>query len=211
MTNFESPFGGWPTVKPVVNAKWGPGLHITGKYFAPFQRRDITNIWVISWIVALTFGAGILAIYKLLSEGVWLGMLATAFVGYFVFWWPFMYSALASQVDIKVFPEAVQVGNGVSYKNYDRNIPIEIRLEPHQKRFKKVAPIRDAAYQHASEVVMYYGVTRIMLAEFEVGDTEMAQALVLRLQAALHKPAATEAVPSKVVVTGRTEIDIDIR
>lgn len=210
MTKFESPYGDWPKVTLVKDASAGPGVHITGRYLAPYQRKNILAYWGIPWMFAFLCGTFFLAAHKLMSERVFLGMILTSVAGYFVLWRPLMRLALAGQVDVKVFADAIQVGNGFSYKAYDRNVPIEIRLEQHHKALERMQPQRAEVFRQASEVVVRYGTKRIMIAELELCDLEMAKSLVLRLQEAVLKLDAAGAMASKLVAAGSTGNDFEI-
>lgn len=91
-------------------------------------------------------------------------------------------------MDVKVYPDRIAVRQGLGYKNYSRQHPIEFRAEDHEKAIEEQAnAIRTGndsfrVYREAVQVVMQYGEKRIPLAELRLKDLEKAKALVIRMQ-----------------------------
>ena len=93
-------------------------------------------------------------------------------------------------VDVKLFKDRIELRNGFSYKKYSRDVPMELRIEPHHKgaleTAKEISRGRrmKVRYRNAIEVVMQYGEKRVPLAEFESQDIEKAKAVLFRIQGA---------------------------
>lgn len=200
MTKFEKAFANWP--KSTVIKENGGGVHITGRYVHPQLAKGVPEAWII-----ICFAAGFAVLLGTMN-----GFAPLFVVGLGVILYPFwkmgMFGALGKNVDVKVFEDKLQVRGGFGYKNYDRRMPIEFKIERHQKALaeyqKEVKRGRKVAntYRQAIEVVMQYGEKRIALAELRESDMEMAKALVLRIQDAANKIDKAMQMASKIMAEG---------
>jgi len=101
---------------------------------------------------------------------------------------------------------------GPRHTGYDRTQPIEIRIEPSQKGFGTEGPRRLLEkYKQSVEIVMIYGLRRVVLGEFQRKDMEVAQSLMLRIQEAVIKTTLAGAMGKQLESTGVDRNDIDIR
>jgi len=188
----ENPFSEWPKTTVLKDG----GVHITGKYIAPETVPRLHFLTFILCVVTFIFPAMggaegmavilpiLIMIFVLINEK----SLGTSF---------------GQNLDIRIFPDKVQLRDGWSYKTYARKFPIEFRIDEHQKAIHEELAVRSGAkrsrkYRDALEVVMQYGEKRVAVAAFRLKEMEQARALVIRLQNVCYNiDAAVQMIASK--------------
>jgi len=213
MRNFESPFHSWPKVTPVLDNN-GAGVHIDGgEYLKIGAAYNIMGVWV-SISPAIAIFALFAVAFSDANGLIFAAVIAALFAGYFAVWRPVMSFFFGSAIDVRVYPDMIQVRDSKhgSYKNYSRSVPMEFKIEQHQQAYAKSLPRRlEERYRQAVEVVMYYGLKRVVLADFELKDHEKAQSLVLRLQEAVLRLAAADRMSRQITAERNTGTDLEIR
>ncbi len=178
-TKFEKAFADWPKMKVLKTG----GVHLTGVYEHPGLSGKMTFGWV---ILCLLFAVP--------TTGIGLAL---------VFFYPIVRPSLVrtfgKKLDVKIRPDRVQVRSGWGYKNYARAMPMEFRVEQHQKAIDEEIRRRSSrTYREAVETVMQYGEMRIAIAELPVKEIEQAKALAFRMQTVCNSlDAAVQMVESK--------------
>ncbi|WP_409562733.1 hypothetical protein [Hyphomicrobium sp. MC8b] len=173
MTHYENAKASWPRTRTIA----GGGTRISGSYVQP-------------WLAALSpllYGALVLAFSFMVLAGT--GNLVAALVWgvamtllYGVLWKGSITNVLGKLVDIRVWPERVEIRRGLFRKSYDRRVPMAFRLEGAVSSRPVVA------------VVMQYGERRVVVAEMPLAASDQAAALVARLQEAMEqrRPAGSD-------------------
>lgn len=171
-------------------------LHITDLYWRP-------GTVEIPGLCGLLFGAAAALTGGYLAQSLTVAIVAGLATGVGVaglMWLPPVRAIYGGAIDIKLYPDAMEVsfwthGGG----RYARAHIAEFRIEQHQKAREEEAKERRAnkrqprTYRDAVELVMQYGERRIALAAMPDKDTEMARALLFRLQSWLNNPATVAA------------------
>ena len=167
-TSFEKAHADWPKMKILKNG----GVHLRGVYEHPGLASRMLMGWVfLSILFALpTGGVGLVMafFYPLIR--------------------PSLVNFLGKKLDVKILHDRIQLRSGWGYKNYSREMPIEFRVEQHQKAIdeelaeSKTGRRKPRTYREAVETVMQYGEKRIAVAELPVKAIEQAKALAFRLQ-----------------------------
>lgn len=173
MALFERAHADWPSIAPIPG-----GIAVTGLY----EGLDLggprfacgTVIFFVSW-----FLAGI-------SENILIGIVA-AVAGFYLLN-RFELRLFGERLDVKIYPDRIELPSFSGPKLFSRELPIEFRYEQHQKAFAEEAfehrtgKRQERKYREALEVAMQYGERRIVIAEMSQKDIDMARALVIRLQ-----------------------------
>lgn len=178
MAKYEEAYADWPQTQMLKDG----GVHVYGKYVPPMLPR---RVFALACLVG-----GVFAIYVLSTAekpGSALVAIVLTIVAYYALR-PMLYNMFGKSVDVKIYPDRIAVRQGLGYKNYSRQHPIEFRAEDHEKAVQEQAnAIRTGndsfrVFREALQVVMQYGEKRIPLAELRLKDLEKAKALVIRLQ-----------------------------
>jgi hypothetical protein len=209
---FESPFHDWPRVT-AINDKNGTGVHITGTFLGVAP-----SYYILAWYIVLCT-MGVMAVLPLalisrVNGWVFIAITASLYPAYFLIWRPLMGVFFGSLVDMRIYRDVIILRDSRSapYRNYDRTQPIEIRIEPSQKGFGTEGPRRLLEkHKQSVEIVMIYGLRRVVLGEFQRKDMEVAQSLMLRIQEAVIKTTLAGAMGKQLESTGVDRNDIDIR
>lgn len=172
MGKFESPKAKWPRSRPIR----GGGTRISGKYLPPLFPGAVPVIY--SLIVFALCALMLADTGSLAAVAVWAALMALVYI---VLWKRTLTGLLSKFLDIRVFPDRIEVRQGFFLKDYSRSHPIAFRIERVDDR-------------PAVEVVMQYGERRIPLARMPLADLGNAQALLARLREAM---AETEARAAK--------------
>lgn len=171
---FEQAMADWPKTKMLKDG----GVHVFGKYEQPGLGEMMLFLWslpafvVAFWIVSVNGNPAV----------------ALAAAGFIMLMYPLgvrsmMVDMLGKKIDIKVYGDKLQVRHGFGYKNYSRSLPLEFRIEEHQKSIEDQLKQRSRrTYREAIEVVMQYGEKRVPLADMSLKHVEKAKAIVIRLQ-----------------------------
>lgn len=176
---FEEALAEWPYTKLLKDG----GMHVFGKYETPGLSQRMLSFWVLVCVVVFIW------IFFSTENGVAAAVAtAIAAVLYPSVVRPMMVNMLGKNVDVKIYPNKIQVRDGFRYRSYDRQMPIEFRLEEHQKGLEehareiKMQRAQKRIYREALEVVMQYGEKRVPLAEMPATAIEKGKALVIRMQ-----------------------------
>lgn len=175
---FEKALADWPLTKMLKDG----GIHVYGKYEQPGLSQRMLMFW--SFFCLIVVGFVMFASFNVIAAAV-VGIILILAYGMVVR--SFLVSAWGKNVDVKIYPDKIQVRDG-RYKSYDRSMPIEFRVEEHQKglqeRAKEIKHNRNfpRVYREAIEVVMQYGEKRVPIAELPLKEIEKGKALVIRLQ-----------------------------
>lgn len=174
---FEKAMADWPQT---AMLKKDAGFHVTGKYAHPGLVRQVLPFYLLIGFV--------LCGLALVANPVAPLFVALAMWIFYSTWKGMMTNTFGKIVDVKIMPDQIHVRQGWGYKKYDRSMPIEFKIERHQKaleeyqreqrRGRKVAD----TYRQAIEVVMQYNEKRVAIAELPEAEIEKAKALVIRLQ-----------------------------
>jgi hypothetical protein len=208
---FESPFHDWPSVT-AINDKNGTGVHITGTFLGVAP-----SYYILAWYIVLCtmgFMAVLpLALISRVNGWAFVAITAALYPAYFFVWRPLMGFFFGSVVDMRIYPNVISLRDNrfEPYRNYDRNQPIEIRIEPSQKGLGQGPRRLLEIHKQSVEIVMIYGLRRVVLGEFERKNMEVAQSLMLRIQEAVIKTAFAGAMGKQLESTGVNRNDIDIR
>lgn len=175
MSRFEEALAAWPKAERMDDG----GIRITGAYEQPTFGNQTGG--------ALLFIFAVVAFAGLRLES-WLAALMVFIVGV-VIWSKIGVSMFGRKLDIRVYPDRIEIPArfGIS-KRYARELPMEFRIEQHQKAFEEERKEQRSrkrqprTYRDAIEVVLQYGEKRVVLAEMLQKHVEMARALVIRLQ-----------------------------
>jgi hypothetical protein len=185
MAKFENPIADWPKAR--VIKKEGGGVHITGRYLHPSLAHNMPQVYgLIGFVLCLlVFVASANPFPPLLLAGLlW---------AFYSLWKSTMTNMFGKKVDVRMFPDKIEVRNGFFYKKYSRAVPMELRIEQHHKGLLETAKEiktgrrQKVLYRNAIEVVMQYGEVRVSMAEFEAKDIERAKALLFRMQTAMQR------------------------
>jgi hypothetical protein len=177
MAKFEKAMAEWPQTKML---KKEAGFHVTGKYAYPNLVRQMPQVYCLIGLVlcVLAFVANPVApLFVALVMWVFYSTWKSAVTN----WW-------GKKVDVKILPDQIHVRQGWGYKKYDRSMPIEFKIERHQKALAEYQRAQargrngPETYRQAVEVVMQYGEKRVAIAELPETEMEQAKALVIRLQ-----------------------------
>lgn len=182
LAQFEGSTAGWPAEYPMKRG----GVRITGTYQHPSLAEAMPGI-------GFLFGTFIFVLLLVATANIILPLLSSLLL--WVFFGAFrrrMVRMFGKKVDLRIFPDRVEVRSGRRYKKYSRAVPMEFRIEPHHKGIEETA--REAAggskrvlYRQALEVIMYYGEVRVAFAEFRSVDIELARALLFRVQGTMQQ------------------------
>jgi hypothetical protein len=175
MAKFEKAHAEWPKTTVTKDG----GVHVTGKYVGPMLNNN-TGV-----VVTILGAAG--AIYAWVAVGDVRAAMWTVvflFAAYAVFLREAIYAIFGKRVDVKIYPDRIALPSWLGYKNYSRDMPIEFRIERHQQALTEKG--NAVIFRNAIEAVMQYGEKRIQLAEMPETSTELARALVIRLQNVCH-------------------------
>lgn len=158
------------------------GVHITGRYVPPWIAANYDGMWALmTAIIVIALGG---AWTQLTNNGACFFVVGVFMM---VLYLPIKYGLFrlfGGNVDVRVFPDTIQMGG----KTYSRQMPIEFRVEQHQKGLKeqlrenKTGKRKPRTYRDALEVVMQYGEKRVPIAALPLKDIALAHALVIRLQ-----------------------------
>lgn len=176
--SYEDAYAEWPHTRPLKDG----GIHVYGKYVQPMLPRRVFGLACIAGAVVAVY---VLSVTENPSSA--FVAIIVSILAYYGFR-PALYDMLGKNVDVKVYPDRIAVRQGLGYKNYSRQHPIEFRAEDHEKAVEEQAnAIRTGndsfrVYREAVQVVMQYGEKRIPLAEVRLKDLEKAKALVIRMQ-----------------------------
>jgi hypothetical protein len=176
---FEQALADWPYTKPLKDG----GMHVFGKYETPGLANKIVGFWLLVCIVV--FFWILLSTENFAAAAVATGISAVA---YPMMVRSMLVNMLGKNVDVKIYQDKIQVRDGMRYRSYDRAMPIEFRVEEHQKGLEehareiKMQRPQKRIYREAVEAVMQYGEKRVPIAEFPVTAVELGKALVIRLQ-----------------------------
>jgi hypothetical protein len=176
---FERAMADWPFTKLLTDG----GMHVFGKYETPGLANKILGFWLLVCIVL--FFWILLSTENFAAAAVATGIAAIIYPGVVR---PMMVNMLGKNVDVKIYPDKIQVRDGFRYRSYDRQMQIEFRLEEHQKGIEehareiKMQRPQKRIYREALEVVMQYEEKRVPLAEMPATAIEKGKALVIRLQ-----------------------------
>lgn len=176
---FEQAMAEWPYTKLLKDG----GMHVFGKYETPGLSQRMLSFWVLLCVVV--FFWIFLSTENFAAAAVATGIAAVIYPGVVR---PMMVNMLGKNVDVKIYPDKIQVRDGFRYRSYDRQMPIEFRLEEHQKGLEehareiKMQKAQKRIYREALEVVMQYGEKRVPLAEMPATALEQGKALVIRMQ-----------------------------
>lgn len=179
---FEKAIADWPKTKLIKEN--GGGIHITGKYVHPGLERRVQIFW--TFITVIVAGFCTVATVNPLVGAI---MIILMIGIYLIVWKPAMANMFGKNLDIKLFADSIQFRQGGwRYKHYNRAMPIEFKIEQHQKALEEYQREQQSGrrmadtYRQAIEVVMQYGEMRVALCELPNTKIEMAKALVLRIQ-----------------------------
>lgn len=171
MKKFESAKAAWPRTRPVRG-----GVRISGRYLPPGRVGAVPGLYVLMVVVqcALLFAdTG-----SLIAVAVWVALMTLLYV---VLWRRALTNMLSRLVDIRVFPDRIEVQHALLRRKYSRSEPIAFSIS----RFE----------DSAIEVVMQYGERRIVIAEMPLVDTDNAEALLARLREAMSATDGACCVP----------------
>jgi hypothetical protein len=172
----------WPKTQALKKG----GVRVSGRYLQPSLAKPmkfiygISSIFVVMWAAAQA-GDNTGAI----TVGVIVGLLLV--FAYQRFWIPLFVGVFGKFLDVRLFPDMIQVRQGFGFKNYARSMPIEFRIDRHQRAMKEQAKENElnkkqpTTYREAIEVVMQYGEIRVVIAEMPELEMEKARALTIRL------------------------------
>jgi hypothetical protein len=176
---FEKALAEWPYTKILKDG----GVHVFGKYEQPGFAQSMAGFWFFFCFVL--FFVAMMGAQNAIAAVV--AVVIAAFA-YPIVVRPTLVSMFGKNVDVKIYPDKIQVRDGYRYRSYSREMPIEFRVEEHHKGLeerakeikynKRVKPV----YREAIEAVMQYGEKRVPLAELPVKEIEKGKALVIRLQ-----------------------------
>lgn len=166
-TKYEKAHADWPKMKILNNG----GVHLTGVYEHP----GLANRMLMGWIF-------LSILFALPTGGI--GFIVALF---YPLMRPSLVRSFGKKLDVKILPDRIQLGSGWGAKNYSRHMPIEFRVEQHQKAIdEELEAARgrrtSRTYREAVETVMQYGEMRIAIAELPLKAIEQAKALAFRLQ-----------------------------
>ncbi|MGH6922873.1 MAG: hypothetical protein ACRED5_03795 [Propylenella sp.] len=154
-------------------------VRITGDYTDPrLVDRACRNGFILALIVS-AFAWFIVQEWSSYFLFLLLGSLPLFFVSI-----AFFYRTGKSSLGVKISAGEIRLAG----KTYSRAAPIEFRVERHHKaiaeqhREMNTGQRTSSTYRQAIEVVMQYGENRVVIAEMREKDSEMARALVIRLQ-----------------------------
>ena len=167
MKRMESARAEWPRTAAIK----GGGIRISGSYVQPWLAQAMPGMF---GLITLAYCAMVFAgTGNIIAATIWGALMALL---YPVLWKRSLINMLGKLVDIRVYPDRLQIRRGFCRKNYDRRVPIALWSETHGG---------------VAEAIMQYGERRIVLAQMPLADIDRAEALLARLQEAL---AATRSV-----------------
>ncbi len=179
MAKFEKSVAEWPQT---AMLKKEAGFHVTGRYAHPSLVRSIPGTYV--FIGFLLCGFALAATENIIAPL----FIAVAMWVFYSVWKSTMTNMFGKKVDVKITPDKILVRGGWGYKAYDRSMPIEFKIERHQKALAEYQRAQSRGrngpqtYREAVEVVMQYNEKRVAIAELPETEIEKAKALVIRLQ-----------------------------
>src|SRR5882672_976585 len=122
----EKAIANWPIAKPIAG-----GVLITGKYLPPAYVKPVQGFYSLA---ATFFGFYVLA--QMPSDSIIMALIAygiSAYLFYRYVWLAGITQAIGRSVDVKFLSDAIHVRHLFSSKKYSRAVPIEFRVDRHQK------------------------------------------------------------------------------
>lgn len=171
---FEKASEDWPR----TNVLKDGGIAVTAPYLDPATPKRTDFVFGVLTLL--------IPIYVLVSTGDVAAagiVFAVVLVASWLILRPLSHTMLSKKLNLKMYPDRIEIPGRWGVKRYSRAEPIEFRVDDHQKAIKEqIYYPQYSTYRNALEVIMQYGEKRIPIAEMHIKELEKARALVIRLQ-----------------------------
>lgn len=187
----ENPLRGWPRTRPLRKE---PGFKIVARYLTPNGAKftDIVGGLLLTGLFVLIFAAP--GMLKIPNDKAW--YVAGAIVAIMVALWMSRYAwgriLFGGVAVLQFLPDTIRIRSGFRYRNYDRNLPHEFTVSPHDKSQDEedleVRGLRKGTvkggmikyYRQSYHVTLRYAGQRVDIAS--VFRKPKAEAFLVRLQ-----------------------------